>query len=434
MTWWRSAAVRSGFVLVGRRMGHARRLLPEPTIVAAFSSSATTTKLSPPRGVGATFNRRYYGDVRIAVPPNKKGDVFWIAAVATGSTLMLWSAATTATACEADAASTRPPSSSPAERQWQAAASTSDNNSNDDERREQDQTPDFPMYDNLPDEDVETDCFLCRTHRQGPCRRQWRNFEYCAKDHPDNGGTACSPYVQPFQDCWMKHLNLYLLIAMTLNGERIHEIQRQHAADKANSQRRKGLQHVIKWDEWNALFEQEGFLDSVAQVRAVFDQFEKTMPLWQVYDTLKEDPFVVNVECRVPTRRKDGRILKVCYALDQDDRAVGLADYDKSYEIEKAAVEGRGAPDLDHCRMVLSLVPGATEAIQIKALYVPPNDADEDVLADEDNEDAEPEGVATEDLDIVRARRPKSSSHGSVLVESLWVPLPGLAGSSTELP
>lgn len=276
---------------------------------------------------------------------------------------------------------------------------------------------DVPIYEGVPDEDVETDCFVCRTHRQGPCRTRWRNFEYCAKDHPDDGSEICAVYVKSFQDCWMQHLNLYLLVAMTINHERIEQIEKN--LSKPN-QRRPGLRYDIKWDDWNVLFDQEeDFLGDLMQIKAVFDRFPKSTPIWKVYETLREDPFVVNVECRVPTRRKDGRTLKVVYALDQEDRAVGLTDYDKKYEIEKAESQGK-EPDLETHRLILSLVPGVTEAIQIKAVY-----AHDDTEDDSDDEEEEEEGLATEELDIVKSRRTRRSQ-GSVLVSSDWIPLPGI--------
>eukprot|EP00977_Amphora_coffeiformis_P005402 scaffold1149_cov165-Amphora_coffeaeformis.AAC.5 len=271
----------------------------------------------------------------------------------------------------------------------------------------------FPVYENVPDEDYPTDCFLCRTHRQGPCRPQWRSFEYCAKDNPTEEGAArCSIYVKAFQECWMKHLNLYLLIAMTLNQERIGDVERDFTQPE---QRQADLQANFVWQEWNTLLEQEGFLDSCDRVKEVFADYDKAVPVWKVYYTLNEDPFVVNIPAYVPTRRPDGRVLKMAYGLDQENRAIGLADYDPQYEITKAESEGR-EPELEYHRIMLSLVPGITEAVQIKAVYAASDGMDDDP--------EEEDGVATEDLD--QAIVGEGEDKGAVLTETGWTPLPGL--------
>ena len=275
--------------------------------------------------------------------------------------------------------------------------------------------PEIPVYENLPEHDVETDCFLCRTHRQGPCRPQWRNFEYCAKDHPnDEGAEQCAIYVQSFQECWMKHLNLYLLIAMTLNHERVEEFEKKFTQPDQLSD---DLQIQIDWHEWEKLIDQEGFLESCQQVKSVFDEFDDSTPIWKVYESLKEEPFVVNVVCHVPTRRQDGRILRVAYGLDQENRTIGLADHNEQYEIEKAESEGR-QPNLEYYRVVLSLIPGLTEAVKIRAIYV----------EDENFEPEEEEGVATEDLDYVDEKT-RAVGKKDILASSDWIPLPGLVQS-----
>ena len=213
----------------------------------------------------------------------------------------------------------------------------------------------------------------------------------------------------------MRHLNLYLLIAMALNHERVETTERKYADP---SERADDLETHIDWQEWTRLSEQDNFLEACEQVKNVFNQYERSMPVWRVYESLNEDPFLVNVTCQVPTRRKDGRSLRLVYALDQDNRTIGLADYREQYEIEKAESEGR-EPDLEYHRIVMSLIPGLTEAIKVKALYV--SDATED----------EDEGVATEDLDY--ADDPRSDRvDGEVLAESPWIAAPGLAKNLNE--
>lgn len=316
-----------------------------------------------------------------------------------GSALFLLSSMTATSIALCETVHASQPKTLQASQPAAAAATTEDDDSE----------PQFPMYDNVPDEDVDTDCFLCRTHRQGPCRTQWRNFEYCAKDHPEEeGATKCSIYVQSFQECWMKHLNLYLLIAMTLNQERVQELEEKFTQPE---QRAQDLETHFQWQEWNSLLEQDGFLDSCQQVKDVFEEFENTTAIWKVYESLNEEPFVVNVFCQVPTRRQDGRLLRVIYAVDQENRTIGLADYNQQHEIDRAESEGH-EPDLEYHRVVVSLIPGVTEGIKIKAVY-----------ATETNEEEGGEGNISEGTENETIG---GGEKGDILVESEWIPLPGI--------
>ena len=189
-----------------------------------------------------------------------RDDTWWRYAAGSTALVLLSSTTTAATVALCETAHANGPLETPEVLPPRGSAATPD-----EDESSSNTEPEYPMYDNVPDEDVETDCFLCRTHRQGPCRPQWRNFEYCAKDHPEEeGAERCSIYVQSFQDCWMKHLNLYLLIAMTLNQERVEELEQKFTTP---AQRSQDLETHFQWQEWLALLEQDGFLDSCQQVR-----------------------------------------------------------------------------------------------------------------------------------------------------------------------
>lgn len=75
-------------------------------------------------------------------------------------------------------------------------------------------------YRNLPKEDEETECELCKIFRQGPCRAVYRNFEYCAKDHElktlSNPPTEeeVNTYGSHFASCFSKYEGLYELISL----------------------------------------------------------------------------------------------------------------------------------------------------------------------------------------------------------------------------
>ncbi|CAB9505545.1 expressed unknown protein [Seminavis robusta] len=93
--------------------------------------------------------------------------------------------------------------------------------------------PDDPYY-SIPDDDEPTDCSMCLTFRQGPCRLDWKRFELCVKDKsppkkddtattensssseeeepPKEDPTACMKYAMPFYQCSSKHVNSYLIL------------------------------------------------------------------------------------------------------------------------------------------------------------------------------------------------------------------------------
>jgi hypothetical protein len=240
----------------------------------------------------------------------------------------------------------------------------------------------------------------------------------------------CAQYTTPFYECWMQHLNLYLLIAMSLNQERVNEMEQSCTVVVDD------LPTRIDWTEWTKLFQQDqNFVDYISQqVKAMFDKYETNQeeeedsnsttrpPVWKVYESLGEEPFLVNVTCQIPTRRDDGRTLRTVYAIDQHHRTIGLANYHEMYEIEKAEKEGR-PPNLEYCRMVISIIPGLTESVKLKALYV--SESTDDGLEED-------EGVATEDLDYADDRRSDMIAQGDIIAESPWIVTPGATPNLQE--
>jgi hypothetical protein len=283
-----------------------------------------------------------------------------------------------------------------------------------------------PVYWNIPEEDPWTDCFLCRTHRQGPCRPQWRSFEFCAKDHAEKGAQVCAPFVEPFQKCWMQHLNLYLLIAMTLHQEVVDMIQEDFPPGKRQSDNE--WQPTIDWREWEAVLDEEKSLRATVQhVSAMFENIDATTPVWKVYDSRQEEPWVVNVEGQIPAHHQR-RILRFVYAVDQENRVLGFVECHPTYETYMVAKEGGNANPESH-RLLISMVPGLTQSIQLQALYVIIN----------------PETSEAEDTDTVQNGTDESIHHdsmehvdpdsveeveGAILFESEWIPLPGNKGTA----
>ena len=217
-------------------------------------------------------------------------------------------------------------------------------------------------YENVPEEDEETDCFLCRTHRQGPCRDVWRNFEYCIKDHRDTGDTSqCDRFVKPFEKCWMEHIQLYLLIALDANKR---DLDRIHGA--LRYQRPIIFEPAMDWMPWMDFCESENFGIAVKDAYE-WSSIDKSVPYWKRFEFLKLEPTIVNIASILPVVNDDGLKLKTAYAVDQDGIILGYAEYDEAYEAKKAADENRSVPD-NH-KLIVSLVPGMTNAIRVVAVY-----------------------------------------------------------------
>jgi hypothetical protein len=217
-------------------------------------------------------------------------------------------------------------------------------------------------YDNLPDDDEETDCFLCRTHRQGPCRPQWRKFEHCVKDQSgskDNG--SCDKYVKPFEECWKENAELYVLIALDVNQVNVRNIQIDFRFSET-----KALNSKNDWKEWFDFLKDEGSFKKAIEDVAGWRSLDKFVPYWKRFVILEKKPFIVNTSSIIPVT-KDGMSLKVAYAVDQDGLVLGYADYDEQFEIEKAKEEKRPVPSLH--KLMITLVPGMTKGVRVVGLY-----------------------------------------------------------------
>lgn len=271
-------------------------------------------------------------------------------------------------------------------------------------------TQDEDPYDNLPETDEPTECFLCQTHRKGPCRQFWRKFEYCVKDQSkrqkeadqrasadtSNGegdsaasavtkSTVCDKYVLPFQECWLKHINLYKIVALEVNrttppllylleegGPNGDDVRSWEDAEKAPH---------VDWTTWNEFVSQEGALEAAKQMvrgwekhftdnAATSDEISghtmETVPLWQRYEKLGIEPVFISTICHIPTHQKDGMVLRVAYVVDQDDQVIGMTEYDAAALLANA--DSNNSNQTSH-ELTLLLLPGMTQSIQINALY-----------------------------------------------------------------
>jgi hypothetical protein len=225
-------------------------------------------------------------------------------------------------------------------------------------------------YENLPDHDEETDCLLCQIHRQGPCRTVWRKFEHCVKDHSpaDKDGdasakTVCDKFVAPFEACWKANVNMYTLIALDVHQEDVRALELEYSKRTD----RRSWAPVIDWKVWLDFIRSKGSLQAALEDLAFWDSLDRQVPLWQRYQVQEEgDPTIIATSTVVPVA-KDGLVLQVVYAFDQDDMLIGYAEYDAEYEAEQAAKEKRAAPTTQE--MAISILPAMTESVRVFGLY-----------------------------------------------------------------
>jgi len=225
-------------------------------------------------------------------------------------------------------------------------------------------------YDDLPDHDEETDCILCRTYRQGPCRAQWRKFEHCVKDHKgtsaDNDADDCDAYVAPLEACWQQHPGLYKLAALDVHQANVLYFE-LHASDK------RSWTPDMDWTAWLAFVQQQGSLEKALTDLTVWRSFDKKVPLWERFEILQTgDPTVVPVSTRVPVELQGGSLsLHAVYALDQDDMVLGFVEYDAAREAAAHAKKKRGsaAVSTTHYDLDICLLPAMTESVRILGVY-----------------------------------------------------------------
>jgi hypothetical protein len=228
-------------------------------------------------------------------------------------------------------------------------------------------------YEKLPDHDEETDCLLCRIHRQGLCRTVWRKFEHCVKDHSnkDSAKTVCDKFVAPFEECWKQNVNMYVLIALDVHQEDVHELELEYKG-KAD---RKSWAPVIDWTVWLDFIRKAGSLKEALGEMTAWYSLDRKVPLWQRYQILEEkgDPTVIPVSTMVPTQQ-GGLLLQVVYAIDQDDMLIGYSEFDAEYEEEQAKQEKR--PVAKTHQLDIKVLPAMTENLRVFGLYKPKENPD----------------------------------------------------------
>jgi hypothetical protein len=238
-------------------------------------------------------------------------------------------------------------------------------------------------YANLPKEDEPTECSMCNTFRQGPCRPFWRKLEHCMKDNEEiEGGIKnCMRYFYPHQECLLKYINLYDLIRLTNLQEHIEETE----ASLPNHQRQ-DMKTVpsIDWGQWDEFQKDAGirFTQGLASAAVT-----KQSPLWKRFPTNTE-PVVLTFSTSIPRADEDsGLLLRFAYVVDQDGMVLGVESNELYRKLKDQAegreeIQGKGdnsgslkekeeteEPPGPNLQLSFLVIPCITHKIQIKALY-----------------------------------------------------------------
>jgi hypothetical protein len=282
------------------------------------------------------------------------------------------------------------------------AASVAAPNHQKDENDEDDDDP----YANLPEHDEETDCSMCQTFRQGPCRPYWRKLERCFKDHSpkndeeSNVGTKCVRYFTPHQECLSRYINLYQLIDLHQTKQPLVD---ETEASMADHERQYWLNDspavTVDWSAWRDFGREMGPSYSQTMPRNVDLESSKLPPLWQRLPDNVE-PVLIGTTCTVPmtvdTVAQQSLILKYAYAIDQDGFVIGLSynrlygdlleqakgtspnekddgdsAKDKGHEAVKESNDGTAVPlDLPPTfEFSIYILPGETQTVRIVGMY-----------------------------------------------------------------
>ena len=231
-------------------------------------------------------------------------------------------------------------------------------------------------YENLPEEDEETDCSMCNTFRKGPCRPFWRKLERCFKDQDKEGGDAqnCMPYFYPHQECLSKYVNLYQLVSLEVKQELVAS-----AETSIEEHERRKWKIVPDWSKYK---------EFIGEVGSTFSQLRKNVspdsPLWERVQE-ETEPVLVATHVQIPKKdEKSGLLLKIAYALDQDGTLLGLGFNDEYGRLLKLAKKDSDVTDDDepekqkpteegsdsiNFELEFFILPGSTEAVCIKGLY-----------------------------------------------------------------
>jgi hypothetical protein len=245
---------------------------------------------------------------------------------------------------------------------------------------EEDDAEEDDPYANLPDEDEETDCSMCKTFRQGPCRPYWRKLERCFKDHEgeENGAVRCMRYFKPHQQCLMGYSNLYQLVSLEMKQELVSDLELSISEEE-----RRKWNPQIDWSTYLEFTKETG-LSYKETVQSRDTTTNELLPLWKRLPDNKE-PVLLTLTSQLPKLNPEtGMILKVAYAVDQDGYVLGLT-YNKKYGELLEKSKGNTTEGTDDAKNDSSeenqdnqhdqfefdffILPGETKSVRVCGLY-----------------------------------------------------------------
>jgi hypothetical protein len=260
-----------------------------------------------------------------------------------------------------------------------AIASTStkcdDNNDNDDNDTEVD------PYGNLPEEDEQTHCSICKTYRQGPCRPYWRKVEACTKDNElkddkdekksdeieeedaEERDPPCLKYMLPWIDCATGYRNMYNLIELDTNYTMgIEDLEKEATQNLCWAP---SNTPTVDWSSWQSYVESNKWEPPSISKKAT--SAEK-VSFWKTLDQNK-DPELVEVEAIVSMTQDDG-VLECAYAQDQDGNVLGFSYGQKPSEA--STEEAKEEQQENAVTLKIKVLPTMTKTVTIAAAYTQP--------------------------------------------------------------
>ena len=269
----------------------------------------------------------------------------------------------------------------------QPVSDDTENNNDDGGDNDDDDDDDDDPYANLPEEDEETDCSMCKTFRKGPCSQYWRKLERCFKDNENKEGSVavhCIRYFKPHQECIMQYTNLYQLVSLEMKQELVND-----AELSVTKSERRYWNPDIDWSVWKEFTSEVGsaYKETIQSKNQMTGDF---LPLWKRLPENTE-PVLLTIAASLPkVDEKSGMLLKLAYAVDQDGFTVGM-EYNKEYGalLDEAQAKALGQSveskedeqqpvsdsseqkeeDNGMSKFEFFVLPGETKTVQVCGLY-----------------------------------------------------------------
>jgi len=288
-------------------------------------------------------------------------------------------------------------------------------------------------YENLPEDDEETECSICKTNRKGPCRQFWRKAEYCMKNNEGEVvAEKCVDYMLPWIECLQKHPNLYTLLNNQVTQREYVDIYETNlywnTGNAPHEEWEVNIDNDIDWTElWSSSTDENSDKESNTTNTTnttTIDQYHpdamaknlKTDGDWAnfflrlkttdidyyenkkqkdnnimekediIYDanTYEGEPNLVQVGVRIPLFLSDrNATLEMCYVRDQNGRLLGMDQFNSLFK------ENNLSPQHEEV-LKFYIEPGKTTSLRFYKVYQSPvPKKEEDKTEDKPNNNEE---------------------------------------------